>query len=109
MRHGLLIYRSHYLDRILSPSRDLIDHKYPAGQSAGKFARYGRSPVNWHARRIARWSARRFRCEIHFEANGNAAFRRTHEIEAVVSDLSLSLSLSRKKFSKAKLYTEKKD
>lgn len=68
-----LIYRSHYLDRILwYVPRDLIDRKYPAGLSAGKFARYGRSPVNWHARRIAEWSARRFRCEIHFEANSNS-------------------------------------
>lgn len=64
--------QTRYLDRILIPApRDSIDRKYPAGLSAGKFARYGRSPVNWHARRIAHWSARRFRCEIHFEANGN--------------------------------------
>lgn len=64
--------------------RDSIDRKYPAGLSAGKFARYGRSPVNWHARRIARWSARRFRCEIHFGANGNTAFRKMRGIEAAV-------------------------
>lgn len=51
--------------------RDSIDRKYPTGLSVGKFGRYSRSPVNWHARRIAHWSARRFRCEIHFEANGN--------------------------------------
>lgn len=44
-----------YLDRENSMiSRvPLIDRKYPVGLSAGKFARYGRSPVNWHARRIA--------------------------------------------------------
>jgi len=72
---------------------DSIDHKYPASLSAGKFARYGRSPVNWHARRITRWSARRFRCEIHFEANGNAAFRRMQGIEKL-----RSLPLSREKF-----------
>lgn len=70
---GHLIHRSYYLDRILwYAPRDLIDRKYPAGLSAGKFARYGRSPVNWHARRIAGWSARRFRYEIHFEANSNS-------------------------------------
>jgi len=77
---------------------DSIDHKYPAGLIC---PRYGRSPVNWHARRIARWGARRFRCEIHFEANGNAAFRKMQGIEAAVSPS----SFPRKILKRNQLYT----